>query len=126
MNINIIASLLANLTNLKTGWKTSEFWVALVPGVVAILAIFGVGIDANSTTQLITIAWAAVSAVYVAGRTFLKAVHIGHVANIAALLKQLESEFVHEFASNPQVEYAPSTEFPKQPKLDNATEVAPS
>jgi len=92
MNITEIEALIKEAGTLKTGWKTSEFWVALAPILVVILHVAGVHIGSDATTNMITVAWGAVSAVYVAARTWLKSVHVGKADSLAYIWAQLKKD----------------------------------
>lgn len=68
----------------KQGWKTTEFWVGLIPVVVMVLAVFGVNINPADVSNVVYAAAALVSAAYVLGRSFLKAFRVHAVANVHA------------------------------------------
>lgn len=92
MNIQVIEALIKDLSTAKTGWKTSEFWVALVPIVAAMLHVVGVTISTNATDNLIIICFGFVSAVYITARTWLKKARLDHALSLAGLVHTLEAD----------------------------------
>lgn len=78
------------MMNIKTGWKTSEFWLALISQVVGILVLFQLinGEDAEPLIEalgnlviaifgLVAVLPQIVTAVYVWGRATLKRQVVG-------------------------------------------------
>lgn len=62
----------------KKGMQTSEFYVVLVPVIMAILTASGVVVTPDQILYAIN----ALAAVYVAARTYLKKVRIQHAGSV--------------------------------------------
>lgn len=73
---------LSSVLDFKKGYKTTEFWLALVPAVVIVLALFGVDVTPDEISNVIVAVAGGVSAAYSLGRSILKGKRVEAVARL--------------------------------------------